>query len=66
MVFLGIVCKIKLKYSKELLDYKVKKIQKTVLLLVKSFFPWNEVLKTFKIGSFLISEGILFHRRDPL
>ena len=24
MVFLGIVCKIKLKYSKELLDYKVK------------------------------------------
>ena len=35
MVFLGIVCKIKLKYSKELLDYKVKKIQKAVLLLVK-------------------------------
>ena len=24
MVFLGMVCKIRLKYSKELLDYKVK------------------------------------------
>ena len=29
-------------------------------------FPLNEVLKTFKLGSFLISEGILFHRTDPL
>ena len=31
-------------------------------------FPWKfyEVLKTFKLGSFLISEGILFHRTDPL
>ena len=34
--------------------------------VLEKSFPWNEVLKTFKLGSFLISEGILFHRRDAL
>ena len=35
MVFLGIVCKIRLKYSKELLDYNVKKIiQKHIIIRV--------------------------------
>ena len=27
--------------------------------VLEKSFPWNEVLKTFKLGSFLISEGIL-------
>ena len=34
MVFLGIVCKIRLKYSREPLDYKVK-IQKLTLLIIR-------------------------------
>ena len=51
------------------------KIQKLTLWIIRvtkghgvleKSFPWNEVLKTFKLGSFLISEGILFHRTDPL
>ena len=75
MVSLGLVCKIRLKYSKELLDYKVKNTKPYIINLlirvtmshgVKIIFPMNEVLKTFKLGSFLISEGILFHRTDPL
>ena len=36
MVFLGIVCKIRLKYSKELLDYKVKNT-KTYIINNKSY-----------------------------
>ena len=36
MVFLGIVFKIRLKYSKELFDYKVK-IQKTYIINNKSY-----------------------------
>ena len=35
MVFLGIVCKIKLKYSKELLDYKVKNTKTYIIIRVK-------------------------------
>ena len=31
---------------------------------IRKIFPMN--LKTFKLGSFLISQGILFHRADPL
>ena len=34
MVFLGIVCKIKLKYSKELLDYKVKNTKTYIIIRV--------------------------------
>ena len=33
--------------------------------VLEKSFPRIEVLKTFKLGSFLISEGILFHRTDP-
>ena len=74
MVFLGIVFKTRLKYSKELLTIMLK-IQKLTLWITRvsvghgvleKSFPWIEVLKTFKLGSFLISEGILFHRTDPL
>ena len=74
MVFLGIVFKTRLKYSKELLTIMLK-IQKLTLWIIRvtmghgvleKSFPWIEVLKTFKLGSFLISEGILFHRIDPL
>ena len=74
MVFLGIVFKTRLKYSKELLTIMLK-IQKLTLWIIRvtmghgvleKSFPWIEVLKTFKLGSFLISEGILFHRTDPL
>ena len=74
MVFLGIVFKARLKYSKELLTIMLK-IQKLTLWIIRvtmghgvleKSFPWTEVLKTFKLGSFLISEGILFHRTDPL
>ena len=36
MVFLEIVCKIRLKYSKELLDYKVKN-RKTYIINNKSY-----------------------------
>ena len=64
MVFLGIVCKIKLKYSKELLDYKVKNTKTYNKGYHESW--WNEVLKTFKLGRFLISEGILFNRMDSM
>ena len=73
MFFLGIVFKTRLKYSKKLLTKTL--IQKLTLRIIRSTmghgvleksFPWNEVLKTFKLGSFLISEGILFHRTDPL
>ena len=51
------------------------KIQKLTLLIIRvtmshgvleKSFQWIEVLETFKLGSFLISEGILFHRTDPL
>ena len=74
MVFLGIVFKTRLKYSKKLLT-KTLRIQKLTLWIIRATmghgvleksFPWNEVVKTFKVGSFLISEGILFHRTDPL
>ena len=74
MVFLGIVFKTRLKYSKELLTVMLK-IQKLTLWIIRvtmghgvleKSFPWIEVLKIFKLGSFLISEGILFHRTDPL
>ena len=74
MVFLGIVFKTRLKYSKELLTIMLK-IRKLTLLMIRvtmghgvleKSFPSFEVLKTFKLGSFLISEGILFHRTDPL
>ena len=74
MVFLGIVFKTRLKYSKELLTIMLK-IQKLTLWIIRvtmgqgvleKSIPWYEVLKTFKLGSFLISEGILFHRTDPL
>ena len=74
MVFLGIVLKTRLKYSKKLLT-KTLRIQKLTLWIIRATmghgvleksFPWNEVLKAFKLGSFLISEGILFHRTDPL
>ena len=50
-VFLGIVCKIRLKYSKELLDYKVKN-RKTYIINNKSYneswcikiiFPMHEM-----------------------
>ena len=34
--------------------------------VLQKSFPGNEVLKTFKLDSFLISEGILFHRTDHL
>ena len=34
MVFLGIVCKLKLKYSKELLDYKVKNTKIYIIIRV--------------------------------
>ena len=67
--------KTRLKYSKELLTIMLK-TQKLILWIkrvtmghgvLENSFPWNEVLKTFKlIGSFLISEGILFHRTVPL
>ena len=49
MVF---VCKIRLKYSKELFDYKVKNT-KTHIIIVKIS---HGVLR------FLIPQGILFHR----
>ena len=73
MVFLGIVFKTRLKYSKELLTIMLK-IQKLILWIrvtmghgvLEKSFRLNEVLKTFRLGSFLISEGILFHGTDPL
>ena len=74
MVFLRIVFKTRLKCSKELLTTTLK-IQKLTLWIIRvtmghgvleKTFPWIEVLKTFKLASFLISEGILFHRTDPL
>ena len=74
MVFLGIVFKTRLKYSKKLLTIMLK-IQKLTLLIIRVTMShgvlekssqWIEVLKTFKLGSFLISEGILFHRTDHL
>lgn len=34
--------------------------------VLEKFFLWNEVLKIFKLGSFLILEGILFYRIDFL
>ena len=34
MVLLGIVCKIRLKYSKELLDYKVKNTKTFIVIRV--------------------------------
>ena len=34
MVFLGIMCKIKLKYSKELLDYEVKNTKTYIIIRV--------------------------------
>ena len=34
--------------------------------VLEKSFPWNEDLKTVKLGSFLISEGILFYGTDPL
>ena len=74
MVFLGIVCKIILKYSKKLLDNKVKNTKTYIKMIrvtmshsvLRLSFPGNEVLKTFKLGRFLISEEILFHTTDPL
>ena len=33
MVFVGILCKIMLKYSKKVLDYKVKKKTKTYIII---------------------------------
>ena len=65
--------KTRLKYSKELLTIMLK-IQELTLWIIRVtmghgvlvLFSWNKVLKTFKLGSFLISEGILFHRTDPL
>ena len=53
MVFLGIVWKIKLKYSKELLDYKVKNT-KTLFSCneswcIKTIFPMKWSFKTFKL-----------------
>ena len=74
MVFLGIVFKSRLKYSNELLTIMLK-IQKLTLWIIRvtmvrgvleKSFPWNEVSKAFKLGSFVMSEGILFHRTDPL
>ena len=44
MVFLGIVCKIRLKYSKELLDYKVKNTE-TYIINNKSY---NELKWSFE------------------
>ena len=38
MLFLGVVCKIRLKYSNELLDYKVKNTN-TYVINNKSFPP---------------------------
>ena len=73
MVFQTIVFKTRPKYPKELLTIML--IQKLTLWIIRATmshgvlekpFPWNEVLKTFKLGSFLISQGILFHRTDPL
>ena len=34
--------------------------------VLKIIFPCNEVLKPVKLGCCLISEGILFHRTNPL
>ena len=72
MVFLGIVLKTRLKYSKELLTIMLK-IQKLTLLIIRVTMGHGviknnlsnelEFLKTFKRGSFLISEGILFPQR---
>ena len=37
MVFLGIECKIRLKYRKELLDYKVKNTKTYIIINNKSY-----------------------------
>ena len=66
--------KTRLKYSKELLTIMLKIQELTLWIIIRVtmghgvlvLFSWNKVLKTFKLGSFLISEGILFHRTDPV
>ena len=48
MVFLGVVCKIILKYSKKLLDYKVKNTK--TYIIIRLTIQYN-TLTLFKEGS---------------